>query len=262
MKLLRAALAAILVSLLCFAYVEYSDDTYAETARSFLATKLPEVFGRFRKLNERPIKDRIAEAGFQPGQPVLIRIFKQENTLELWMNRSGQLELAMSYPICTWSGNLGPKLREGDRQSPEGYYLVSANNLNPNSSYHRAINIGFPNSYDIALNRTGTFLMIHGSCVSIGCYAMTDAVIDDVYNLVASALAHGQTDIPIHVFPFRLTDENLSRHDRSPWIDFWKNLAEGDRIFLATRLPPQVSVCGNRYFFGSADKNCAKVTSW
>ena len=79
-----------------------------------------------------------------------------------------------TYPICLWSGRLGPKLREGDRQAPEGFYTVSAEQLNPNSRWHRSFSLGFPNAFDQAHGRTGSFIMVHGGCPSIGCYAMTD----------------------------------------------------------------------------------------
>ena len=132
----------------------------------------------------------------------------------------------MSYPVCAWSGGLGPKLREGDGQAPEGYYFASAAQLKPDSSYHRAINVGFPNAYDRQLGRTGSFLMIHGNCVSIGCYAMTDAGIDDIYRAVERAMQKGQRAIAIHLFPFRLTADGLARHSAGAWRGFWNNLAE------------------------------------
>jgi murein L,D-transpeptidase YafK len=206
--------------------------------------------------------ERLSEKGFTLGQPLLIRIFKEENILEIWINRNGQFDLALSYSICAWSGELGPKVKEGDRQSPEGYYFISERNLNPNSKYHRAINVGFPNAFDQALDRTGSALMIHGSCLSAGCYAITDAPMDDVYNAVVSALAKGQKSVPLHIFPFKLTKENLASHETNVWIDFWRNLAEGDFIFSTTKQAPEVAVCRDRYSFGSTINNCTKVTSW
>ena len=263
MKLIRRILAlfiAILVAV--FLLLKFSDNRIAEIARSYLATNFPAIFSSLQRLPARPLVERLSEKGFTLGQPLLIRIFKEENTMEVWINRNGQFDLALSYSICAWSGELGPKVKEGDRQSPEGYYFISERNLNPNSKYYRAINVGFPNAYDQALNRTGSALMIHGSCLSAGCYAITDAPMDDIYNAVLGAQANGQTSIPIHIYPFRLTNENLARHGNSRWIEFWRNLAEGDFIFSTTKQAPEVAVCGDRYGFDPATNNCTKVTSW
>jgi murein L,D-transpeptidase YafK len=263
MKLFRRVMvliAVIFVAILVL--LKFSDLRIAEIGRSFLATNLPAIFGGLKKLPDRPLAERLAEKGYTLGQPLLIRIFKEENTLEVWIEKSGQFDLALSYPICAWSGELGPKIKEGDRQSPEGYYFISERNLNPNSKYHRAINVGFPNAYDQALNRTGSALMIHGSCLSAGCYAITDAPMEDLYNAVLGAQANGQTSIPIHIYPFRLTNENLARHSNNRWAEFWRNLAEGDYIFSTTKRAPEVEVCGDRYSFGAEINNCTKVTSW
>lgn len=263
MKLIqRVSVFFITVLVAVFIVLKFSDYRFAEIARSYLATNLPAVFGGLQKLPLRPLAERLSEKGFALGQPVLIRIFKQENTLEVWLDRSGKFDLALSYPICAWSGELGPKVKEGDRQSPEGYYFISGRNLNPDSKYYRAINVGFPNAYDQELNRTGSALMIHGSCLSAGCYAITDAPMDDVYNAVVSALAKGQKSIPLHIYPFRLTKENLESHETNSWIDFWRNLANGDAIFSATSRPPEVMACSGHYVFNGAANNCTKVLSW
>jgi murein L,D-transpeptidase YafK len=263
MKLIRRFLSVVIAIIVAvFLVLKFSDHKAAEIARSYLATNLPAVFGNLQKLPVRPLAERLSEKGFTLGQPLLIRVFKDENILEVWFKKNGQFDLALSYPICAWSGELGPKIKEGDRQSPEGYYFISKRNLNPNSKYHRAINIGFPNAYDQTLNRTGSALMIHGSCLSAGCYAITDAPMDDLYNAVLGAQANGQTSIPIHIYPFRLTKENLARHSNSRWAEFWQNLAVGDYIFSTTKRAPEVAVCGNRYSFGPAINNCTKVTSW
>ncbi len=209
-----------------------------------------------------PLDDRLEAAGFAKGQPVLIRIFKQEAQLELWMQRAEKFEKVWTYPICKWSGDLGPKLKEGDKQSPEGYYFASAKQLLPTSRHHRAINTGFPNSFDQSQGRTGTVLMIHGSCSSIGCYAMTDPAIDDIYNTVEAALDNGQQAIPLHLYPFRMTEENLDRHASHSWINFWRNLAQGDALFAATGLPPEVWSCAGKYHFAGSAQNCQKVSPW
>ncbi len=239
-----------------------SDHPAAELSRSFVLSKLHEYYGTPRILTRNTLEKRLEGTGLALGDPVLIRIFKEESALEIWVRKDGRFKHALTYPICTWSGRLGPKLREGDGQSPEGFYFASSRQLNPNSNYHRAINIGFPNAFDRAQGRTGTYLMIHGSCVSIGCYAITDAGIDDIYRLVAAALQAGQANVPLQIFPFRMTAENLAQHRGSEWVGFWYNLAEGDRIFLQSGLPPPVSVCGERYAFGGASAACQTVTAW
>src|ERR1700746_1091057 len=101
--------------------------------------------------------------------PILVRLFKEESELEVWkQDTTGRFALLKNYPICRWSGELGPKIKEGDRQAPEGFYTITPGQMNPNSSYYLAINIGFPNEFDRSLGRTGDFLMIHGDCSSRG----------------------------------------------------------------------------------------------
>lgn len=189
----------------------------------------------------------LAQAGLQFADPVFLRIFKHENELELWVRRGERYELFRTWPICTWSGELGPKLRQGDRQSPEGFYSVGRSQLNPASRFHLSFNLGYPNAYDRAHGRTGDFLMVHGDCVSIGCYAMGDAQIEQIYTLVDAALKGGQSRVEVHVFPFRF--------DRSPhadwrshrWGEFWANLEQGFDAFESTRVPPRIDVQRQRY---------------
>ena len=101
--------------------------------------------------------------------PIILRIFKEEAEIEVWkQDVTGHFQIIKTYPICRWSGDLGPKLHEGDRQTPEGFYTITPNLMNPNSNWYLAINTGFPNSFDKANNRNGTFLMIHGDCSSSG----------------------------------------------------------------------------------------------
>jgi murein L,D-transpeptidase YafK len=210
----------------------------------------------------KPIALRLQTRGFKLGQPVLVRIFKEESELEIWMKRNATFEKVFTYPICKWSGSLGPKMQEGDKQSPEGFYFASKKQLLPTSRHHRAINTGFPNSFDQSLGRTGTVLMIHGSCTSIGCYAMTHPGIDDIYTIVEEAMGAGQDAVPMHLFPFRMTEKNLARHTEHSAIAFWRNLAEGDALFAASRLPPDVWACNGKYHFANAPQNCQKVAAW
>lgn len=186
-----------------------------------------------------------------PGAPVYIRIFKEENVLELWMKGEEQSTYALykTWPICAFSGELGPKLAEGDKQAPEGFYTVAAEQLNPWSTKHLSFNLGFPNAYDQANGRTGSLLMIHGGCDSVGCFAMTDPVIEDIYLLVEASLEKNDAPVPVHVFPFRMNEENLMRHAGSEWQDFWLNLKEGYDIFESHRIPPVTLHQNRRYVF-------------
>ena len=196
---------------------------------------------------------RLAARRLARGLPVYIRIFKQESQLELWLQKAGRWRLFDTFSICKWSGRLGPKLREGDRQAPEGFYSVTRASLNPYSSNYLAFNLGFPNAFDRAHGRTGSHLMVHGDCQSIGCYAMTDAGIAVIYGLVDAALKNGQASVPVHIFPFQMTEKNLSRHARSKWQPFWRQLRPAWQQFELTRNVPGVQVIGKRYVIGRPD---------
>jgi murein L,D-transpeptidase YafK len=195
------------------------------------------------------IDERLAAAGVGMGVPVYIRIFKLEHELEIWVEKDGRFVRFATYPICLWSGRLGPKLKEGDRQAPEGFYTVGADQLNPNSRMHRSFSLGFPNLFDQAHGRTGTFLMVHGGCASIGCYAVTDPAVDEIWRLVTAALDKGEGRFPVHVFPFRMTQSNVRARRGSPWDSFWADLKKGYDLFEQSGLPPVVSVCQGRYVF-------------
>jgi murein L,D-transpeptidase YafK len=195
------------------------------------------------------LDERLAAKGVAAGVPIFIRIFKLESELELWVEKGGRYELFATYPICLWSGRLGPKLKEGDRQAPEGFYTVEKDALNPNSRMHRSFNLGFPNAFDRAHGRTGTFLMVHGGCTSIGCYAMTDAVVDEIWRMVTAALDKGQARFAVHVFPFRMSERNLAVRRGDRWAGFWADLKKGHNLFEKDRVPPAVSVCKGRYAF-------------
>jgi murein L,D-transpeptidase YafK len=195
------------------------------------------------------LDDRLAAQGVRLGAPVFMHIFKLESELELWVEKDGRYVLFATYPICHWSGRLGPKLKTGDAQAPEGFYTVAAEQLNPNSHWHRAFNLGFPNEFDRAQERTGSFLMIHGGCSSIGCYAMTNPVIDELWRIVTAALDQGQTRVPVHVFPFRMTEANVVARKADQWSSFWSDLKAGYDMFEANHVPPVVSVCRGRYVF-------------
>ncbi|MDW5314920.1 murein L,D-transpeptidase family protein [Rhizobium sp. PL01] len=182
--------------------------------------------------------------------PIMLRIFKEEGILEVWKaNSSNRFEMLRQYKICAWSGKLGPKVKEGDRQAPEGFYPISPGQMNPNSSYYLAINTGFPNRFDQANGRFGTNLMIHGACSSSGCYSMTDEQMQEIFSLSRDAYKGGQQAIQLQALPFRMTAENMARHRNSPNIDFWNMLKPGYDQFEITKRPPEINICEKKYVF-------------
>ena len=202
-----------------------------------------------RPLSERLIAD-LESRDMAKGSPILVRIFKEESELEVWkVDKTGLFSLLRTYPICRWSGDLGPKFQQGDRQAPEGFYTITPGLMNPNSSNYLAINTGFPNAYDQANGRTGQFLMIHGDCSSAGCYAMTDEQIGEIYALAREAFFGGQKSFQVQAYPFRMTPLNMARHRNSPHMAFWRMLKEGYDHFEVTRQEPKVDVCDRHYVF-------------
>ena len=213
--------------------------------------------GQFSPSYMKPLSPQtralLAEKGMTEESPVLIRIFKAESELEVWKAKDdGRFHYFKTYPICSYSGGLGPKVNQGDRQAPEGFYLVSQEQMNPRSKYHLSFNVGFPNAYDRAYGRTGQDIMVHGDCTSAGCYAMTDAVIEEIYILAREALESGQTAFQIQAYPFRMTNANMAAHQKDEWYDFWKNLKEGYDYFEVTHLPPRIAVCEKHYLVNAA----------
>lgn len=197
------------------------------------------------------LEQEFADARLTWGANIFMRIFKAENELEVWIEHEGHFRLLKIYPICTYgSGDLGPKIRQGDNQAPEGFYFVTPNQLNPSSSFHLSFNLGYPNRYDRYHGRTGGALMVHGSCVSIGCYAMTNEKIEEIYTIADAAFRKGQSFFRIHIFPFRMTDENMQAHLNDVWIEFWQNLKEGYDFFAENEnIPPNVEIRNGRYVF-------------
>jgi murein L,D-transpeptidase YafK len=190
--------------------------------------------------------------GMRKDAPILVRIYKEESKLELWKkNESGRYALLKDYDICRWSGTLGPKVREGDKQAPEGFYAVAPGQMNPKSSYYLSFNLGYPNAFDRSYGRTGAHLMVHGDCLSAGCYAMTDEQIAEVYAIAREAFAGGQRSFQVQALPFRMTAENMARRRDDPNFAFWKNLKEGADHFEVTKLEPKVDVCERKYVFNA-----------
>lgn len=196
------------------------------------------------------IGSRLRELGVDSNSVQLyIRAFKKDAKLEAWVKSAKQTtwQLYKTYDICAPSGDLGPKRCQGDGQVPEGFYNVNV--FNPYSSYYLSLGVSYPNSADrkFACKRDpGGAIMIHGSCVTIGCIPLTDDKIKEVYVLAVEARNAGQKDIPIHIFPARmnneslavlLTDETYSAHHA-----FWKNLKEGYDFFETDKKLPAVTV--------------------
>lgn len=193
-------------------------------------------------------QDMLLAKGMRLDAPIFIRIFKQESELEVWKQKEdGLFHLFKSYPICNFSGTLGPKLKQGDKQAPEGFYRVSRGQMNPNSKFHLSFNLGYPNAYDRSYQRTGANLMVHGDCRSAGCYAMTDALVEEIYALAREAFEGGQQSFDVHAYPFRMTSKNMEQYKKNRWFKFWKDLKKGYEEFELTRLPPKIRVCERRY---------------
>ena len=190
----------------------------------------------------------LGKKGMKTEAPIFVRLFKEESELEIWKARDdGRYYHFKTYPICMWSGELGPKTRQGDKQAPEGFYTITKSQMNPKSSFYLAFNVGFPNAYDRVNGRTGDFLMVHGKCISAGCYAMTDGLVEEIYALARDQFEAGQESFELHAFPFRMTPENMARHKDSKWYSFWQSLKEGYDHFEVARQPPKIAVCERRY---------------
>lgn len=196
------------------------------------------------------IKAKMEQLNMDAKAPIYIRSFKETSEFEVWkQRRDGTYGLLKTYSICKWSGKLGPKIKEGDRQAPEGFYTVRPGQMNPNSSYYLSFDIGFPNAFDQSLGRYGTNLMVHGACSSAGCYSMTDESAGEIYWLARDSFIGGQRSFEVHLYPFRMTAENMARHRNDPNMPFWQMLKDGSDHFDVTRKPPVVGVCDKRYVF-------------
>jgi murein L,D-transpeptidase YafK len=195
----------------------------------------------------------MAQKGMSPADPIFVRIFKKESELEVWKrDKSGQFALLKTFPMCRWSGQLGPKKREGDRQAPEGMYTVTPELMNPRSQFHLSFNLGYPNALEASQGYTGSALMVHGACTSAGCFAMTDNGVSEIYALAREAFSGGQKSFQVQALPFRMTPENMAKHRANPHIAFWRNLKEGVDHFDATKQPPRLAACGRRYVFNAS----------
>jgi murein L,D-transpeptidase YafK len=210
----------------------------------------------------RPLSpDMVAEIehkNMPKESPILIRIFKEESELEVWkQDAEGKYAHLKTYPICRWSGELGPKVKAGDRQAPEGFYTITPAQMNPNSNYYLSFNLGFPNVYDRANDRSGAFLMVHGDCSSAGCYAMTDEQIGEIFALGRDSFFGGQKAFQVQAYPFRMTALNMAKHRNNPNMPFWRMIKQGNDIFEVARHEPKIDVCDKHYVFDAVSPNGA-----
>lgn len=216
-----------------------------------------------RDRREAGLIEKLALHQFPYGAPLYIRIFKEEAALETWLKdpATGRYRLFKTYQICDFSGTLGPKLREGDFQAPEGFYTIQADQMNPWSQYHLSVNLGFPNAFERAQGLTGSNLMIHGDCKSEGCYAMGDRAIEEIYLMIEASLKTGPQGVPVHIFPFRMSQKNMQKHRTALWYPFWRNLQQGYEIFNRSYQVPKVEVStgqdGTKYVFEEASISSA-----
>jgi murein L,D-transpeptidase YafK len=214
---------------------------------------MPDYLARLNLIRSEKLpvlETQLAAKNLESGAPMYIRIFKEEGELEVWV-RNNEAELYQpfrTYQICQMSGLLGPKQQRGDKQAPEGFYDITQDRLWPGSQYHLAMNVGYPNEYDRQHNRTGDKLMIHGGCKSEGCFAMTDDKIEEIYLLAEQSLLQNDT-VPVHIFPFRMTDANMKRYQGSEWSPFWQNLKQGYDLFEENKFPPNVVANAGHYIF-------------
>ena len=249
-----AGLGASLAGMLGGAPAGQSSSAAAAATAAAAADADADVRQRFtRTFKTAQLPGDLAAIGARLGAPMLLRVFKQEREVEVWVQPEDQQTFVLFriFPICFYSGKLGPKVKEGDMQSPEGFYFVGPAQMRAKSQYHRAIDFAFPNDYDAAQGYIGTELLIHGNCVSSGCYAMTDPFVEQLYELGSATAATAAQGFWIHAFPFHMTAEALAGQQDSPWLGFWQQLKAGYDAFETSRIPPHIRVEGGRYVVAS-----------
>jgi len=199
------------------------------------------------------LRGELADLGLELGDPVYLRVFKEESELELWMKSRHEpyYILFKVFRLTHCAGKPGPKLREGDGQAPEGFYFASSGNMRPETRHHLGIDLGFPNSYDADCGYTGSDLMIHGGATSAGAFALSPQDMEEAYAVAEAGLEGGQKILRINIFPFRMTDKRMEQawKGNPSCLDFWVNLKEGYDFFENVGLPPVVEVASGRYAF-------------
>lgn len=182
------------------------------------------------------LQTELSAAGITKPFKLYIAAYKNEGKLELWLKTNGQkaYKLFKTYDFCAHSGTLGPKVKEGDLQTPEGFYYINV--FNPKSSFHLSLGINYPNKVDerrSGKERPGGNIYIHGNCVTVGCIPLTDDKIKEVYVLAVEAKNASQDQIPVHIFPFKMTSVNLNAYLKQYPAQraLWTNLETGYRYF-------------------------------
>lgn len=195
------------------------------------------------------LEKELIDKGFKTNSPIYLRIIKDQDALQVWVKAGKQYKLFKSYEVCFYSGGLGTKTRSGDGKRPEGFYTIEPKQLNPVSNYYLAINVGYPNKVEQLKGYTGDAIMVHGHCASIGCYAMTDPRIEEIYTLVYKALQNGQQKIHLDIFPFKLDEEHLKFYAPYKQDAFWRTLKPGYELFEKNRVPADYYIKGKDYGF-------------
>jgi murein L,D-transpeptidase YafK len=201
------------------------------------------------KEKEHVVNQLLEDAAISSSELELyLRAFKKEGNIEIWAKnrRDRQFKLLKTYAICHASGNVGPKRKEGDRQVPEGFYHI--NRFNPNSRFHLSLGINYPNKSDKVLSdktKPGGDIFIHGGCVSIGCLAMTDDAMKEIYILAVEAKNNGQKTIPVTFFPFKMSHGELERalivhKPKEDVKKLWNELREAYVLFENNRSLPKI----------------------
>jgi murein L,D-transpeptidase YafK len=180
---------------------------------------------------------------------VFFRAFKKEQKFEIWAKNKGEnaFKLLKVYDFCASTGMLGPKRRSGDRQMPEGFYTIDA--FNPTSNYYLSFRVSYPNASDKKFAdplNPGDNIFVHGSCITIGCIPVGDENIKEIYLLAARAKG-GEKEIPIHIFPNKMTDENYNAlksefASNATLLEFWSWLKPGFDAFEKSNAVPTITV--------------------
>ena len=192
------------------------------------------------------LKSDLKKKGIKENFELFMRVFKEDKVVEVWLKSKEEKEFRLfkTYAICASSGELGPKRKKGDGQVPEGFYSIAV--FNPYSSYHLSIGINYPNASDkiIGTGNLGGDIMIHGSCVTIGCMPLTDTYIKEVYVLCVEAKNNGQQTIPVHIFPTKMDEKGMTflLETNPKQLDFWKNLQTGYNYFEQKKQLPKVTI--------------------
>ena len=195
------------------------------------------------------IEDLIESVGGDLGNLVLLRIFKEEKRLELWMSVTGEYKLLKSYKLTDYSGTLGPKLSGDDGQSPEGYYTVPDDGLILDSTGHYRAELLFPNRFDKEHNISSGYSSIHDKGVDMDGFTVRDTDMEEIYEVLKSAFENGYKAIPVYIYPFIMSDDNLDNVKDNPWYDFWKNIKGGYDYFTGSHRTPAIDVINGKYVF-------------